>query len=855
MATEQQDEQDKIDLKLLAEQVNRFSDLKKKEYPEYARLLDQILTAACSDFGVTGIVGSRVKEIPSFTEKCIRKRLKYDDPVNQLTDLCGARVIVQTRRDVQRISNFVSRFFRIDEANSLDLGESLRPSEFGYRSVHFVVQLDQKLSQQGGSPTASAIPIPDDLLPRDDHPFKAEIQIRTIAQHAWADIGHDRIYKSKFDVPRQLRRQSARVAALLEDADEAFERLVQGVDAYRLQYDAYMSREERQQEIAVQQTLLLQESKDEKIVRELARLFLTLDDCQGAIDALDSFEGELTPALKTLLGYALCTAQEDGTAEHSRGERLLEEAADARPPNHDAIMHLADVNDRRSEARWKRKARQLYERAFRIDPSHPRALGGYVETKARDERSLDLVSLMRPMLEAAVEKCRDHAEVGVHLPDALYRRGEFLLFLGQPDKPYDALTEYTRAIAHTTRASDIESAVVSLERVSDLRHPHASIELARRLLLLAKSCKFDHGTLDDRLRGAETRGYSRLDKHGPVVIVAGGCDPHRSADMDTYAELLHAAFDDFCGVIISGGTEQGVSGLVGEIGAKHDGILTIGYLPSALDADATIDRRYKELRTNIGDKFSALQPLQNWIDLLSNGVSPHNVCVLGINGGDIAGFEYRLARALGAKVGLLRESGRVVGTLSREAEEFDGIPGIAFLPHDVITIKTFIEQDRESLFESDEQRIAVARAIHDHYRGIQREKSLKTTTLHPWDDLKEEFQHSNIAQADHIPRKLEAVGLEAVPVSDREIELFDMEPYVEELARREHARWLVERAPNGWRHGEVRDDVKKLRPDLVSWEKLSEESRNDNRDIVRAIPQLLKSVGLEIRKKSPASST
>ncbi len=646
MANQNQDNSPAIDTELLGQQVEKFGAL-RPHYRDYARLLEQILTAACDDFQMIGIVGSRVKSIPSFTEKCIRKYWKYKDPVNQITDLCGARVILHTRHDVARFDAFVRKYFRIDEANSVDVGAALRPSEFGYRSVHFIVQLDpQDAANCGGR--AAKVEIPSSLLPTDEHPFKAEIQIRTIAQHAWADIGHDRIYKSKFDLPRQLRRKSARVAALLEDADEAFERLVQDVDAYRLQYNAYMTPQQLQQEIKVQQTLLQRMPEDERVVRDLARLFLTIDDCPGAISALESFAGQRTPALTTSLGHALCRAHGPQTGEHdpqkyARGKLLLAEAATADPPDHNAIMHLADVRDVESDNRP--EVLGLYQRAFQIDPSHPRALGGYLETTIREQRSLEPVLLLRPMLEAAVEKCRRHAEVGVHLPDALYRAGEFLLFL---DRPFEALAEYTRAIARTNNASDIESALLSLKRVSNLTPPYEPIQWARQLLWLAKGCKFDGKSdrkLDPNLVGQATSGYRRLNAHGPVVIVAGGCDPHRAADMQGYADLLQAAFDDFRGVIISGGTEQGISGLIGDIGQQHDDIVTIGYLPAFLPTDATKDTRYKELRTGIGDKFNALQPLRNWIDLISDGVSPENVCVLGINGGVIAGFEYRLACA------------------------------------------------------------------------------------------------------------------------------------------------------------------------------------------------------------------
>ena len=61
------------------------------------------------------------------------------------------------------------------------------------------------------------------------HNAVAEIQVRTIAQHAWSDIGHDRMYKTDCDIPDFWKRESNRIAAVLEDVDDAFSRLVKGI--------------------------------------------------------------------------------------------------------------------------------------------------------------------------------------------------------------------------------------------------------------------------------------------------------------------------------------------------------------------------------------------------------------------------------------------------------------------------------------------------------------------------------------------------------------------------------------------------------------------------------------------------
>lgn len=52
--------------------------------------------------------------------------------------------------------------------------------------------------------------------------MKFEIQIRSILQHAWAEIEHDLQYKSAEAVPKEVRRRFARLAGLLELGDVEF---------------------------------------------------------------------------------------------------------------------------------------------------------------------------------------------------------------------------------------------------------------------------------------------------------------------------------------------------------------------------------------------------------------------------------------------------------------------------------------------------------------------------------------------------------------------------------------------------------------------------------------------------------
>ncbi|OWA33497.1 hypothetical protein B9G55_22845 [Saccharibacillus sp. O16] len=153
-------------------------------------------------------IEARTKEVESFSEKIYRKSQKYVDPLNEITDFTGIRIITNFLEEVEQIAAIIENEFVVDRENSIDKGDLLSENEFGYRSVHFVVSLSE-----------SRITLPEW---RNFSNLKFEIQIRTVLQHAWAGISHTLQYKNEADIPTQLKRNLFRLAGLFEIADEQF---------------------------------------------------------------------------------------------------------------------------------------------------------------------------------------------------------------------------------------------------------------------------------------------------------------------------------------------------------------------------------------------------------------------------------------------------------------------------------------------------------------------------------------------------------------------------------------------------------------------------------------------------------
>ena len=123
-----------------------------------------------SGIGYQGIT-SRVKGEESLARKLLRPDKTYGS-LWEVTDLVGVRVVTYFEDSIEDIASLVEKSFGIDYTNSTNKMNIAEHDRFGYRSLHYICYL------------------------KDDPEFRFEIQIRTILQHAWAEIEHDLGYKA-----------------------------------------------------------------------------------------------------------------------------------------------------------------------------------------------------------------------------------------------------------------------------------------------------------------------------------------------------------------------------------------------------------------------------------------------------------------------------------------------------------------------------------------------------------------------------------------------------------------------------------------------------------------------------------
>lgn len=194
--------------------------LKKQYEVRRERLLEPLALSLCHylieniDYPRVDRICCRAKSTSSFMTKAHKLdesgKRKYNDPINEIQDQVGARIVTFYKSDVERIRDAVLGFCR-----SIEHKHHIPPTDnqFGYEGVHFILLLPRELI----TPT----------LENENLPRVFELQIKTLFQHAWSEAEHDLAYKGGFDLTREQQRKIAFTAAQAWGADQIFDELFQ----------------------------------------------------------------------------------------------------------------------------------------------------------------------------------------------------------------------------------------------------------------------------------------------------------------------------------------------------------------------------------------------------------------------------------------------------------------------------------------------------------------------------------------------------------------------------------------------------------------------------------------------------
>ncbi|MBR4808770.1 MAG: hypothetical protein IK031_00640 [Bacteroidales bacterium] len=198
--------------------------------PVYSKMADVIPERLTEFFADAGIIVAalehRIKTEESLAGKVALKGNKYRD-IFDVTDIVGLRVITFYIDDVDKVASIIERLFDIDWDNSIDKRKAHEIDSFGYLSLHYICR------------------IPESLFVNPEHPelnrIRFEVQMRTVLQHAWANLNHDTGYKSGVEIPKVYLRNLSRLAGMLELVDDEFSRIRRELSDYRRQVQKLVS--------------------------------------------------------------------------------------------------------------------------------------------------------------------------------------------------------------------------------------------------------------------------------------------------------------------------------------------------------------------------------------------------------------------------------------------------------------------------------------------------------------------------------------------------------------------------------------------------------------------------------------
>ncbi|MDA8482631.1 hypothetical protein NNO07_06080 [Pseudomonas resinovorans] len=151
----------------------------------------------------------RLKDDDSLVDKAFYRGKNYQDPYGQIEDKVGVRFVVLLLDDISDICNLIqsSDGWKFDACKHFDEDRRRDPLLFTYQSVHYVLRPSKEFVYKD-------ITIPEDT--------PCEVQVRTLLQHAHAELTHDAIYKAKRTVQPEVHRTVAKSMALIETTDEFF---------------------------------------------------------------------------------------------------------------------------------------------------------------------------------------------------------------------------------------------------------------------------------------------------------------------------------------------------------------------------------------------------------------------------------------------------------------------------------------------------------------------------------------------------------------------------------------------------------------------------------------------------------
>ena len=766
----------------LEEIIYRFS---RSDYELFANVLSQILENASKTYAPKAIVQARAKKIDSFVEKCYRKDCKKQgrDPLSinkgGFTDLCGVRIIVHTLQQVEELSEFIRENFLIDIENSLDVSERLRLSEFGYRSIHYIVSLKPEVHRLLGIDTHLEF-----LLGK-----KAEIQIRTILQHSWADILHDRIYKSSVSPLTRHQRSIAQMAALMETGDKLYKKFIDDFDAYSLNIKVNMTIKEIENELIILQGMNENESHSFTKLQntfKMVKYLRMLGHYDKICSLLDSFiensDLDLDNIVKTNLffeyGLALCKGKgEKAPSIYRTGFDYLQKALRNYEYLDNDCSHLwmrykrfyIDMLLTVGECEHNPNIRKKYfEKVLGIDAVNPYALCELV--KLDSINSTQLLSTIK----AAIQIATDHLTSNINIPFVYFVLGRLNYAINRDIEGFDY---YCQGFIFFANQPQSERKNIWIRDIlffeSEYLSHNTQKATTRALFSIAQS-------LFTNLY--EVNIENDKEKNNKDIFILAKSDLESLKSMCSALSLNKIYLDD---------TDEWM----------------------VIDTLATI------AGNNNNDLFLYIDTEDYRAEIITQSALALGIYVICVNRNLV---EKLSARSLP--------------------------PRLYDVPNDYETLLWTILSPTTPL-ETDFI-LNTARTMHNVYVQSQANKLWNSAPdMMEWSKLGETYKNSNINKIRASIELLNQNGFKLEKNTQETVRYEDLtDTEKDNLAKAEHGRWIAEKVKDGWMFGKSDDNMKK-NENIVAWDQLTETLKRSDYHAIETIFKVINQCGFNIVRK------
>lgn len=191
-------------------------------------LINELLKDMVDQHLIKILPSCRIKDERSYLYKALYRKKNYPNPIENIEDKIGTRIVVLKSDDIKIVQNRIleSNFWNSKVTKNIDQEIEDKPNIFDYQSAHIVVY-----------------PLENDtnFTSETYKTLTCEIQIRTLLQHAFAEVSHDSTYKGPYKNDKEILRKLAKAMALMEATDDYFCNIFSLMSDEKRHYSLYLA--------------------------------------------------------------------------------------------------------------------------------------------------------------------------------------------------------------------------------------------------------------------------------------------------------------------------------------------------------------------------------------------------------------------------------------------------------------------------------------------------------------------------------------------------------------------------------------------------------------------------------------